>query len=708
MEKYEFSSIFHTDYWPNQYIIFNMKSRFLALRVTSNSVFVIFGVYALMQTTVFFRDSIILGTSAMWDFIPVVVGFLLGTVLPPAVIFGVFLFARAWGFQKVSVRLDSGETLSAGEAERVRSRIIGFKYLVLSVNVLGFTLGYLIDLVASGKLAEILTPHRFIVLLANICAAYVLSSCQTALNNITLASLRDRLGITAIGERKREMPSHQRQIKLTLVLVLYALLVMQYNQRDLTVYHSWSDEVLSSVVRGEVSLSSSGDVYRTLVKERLFRVSTRNPAIADTLMPPWEGGLDQQGKQHAVFFLLLAQMTLICALVQVSVSLEQRSLIQGLTHRIADVVGGGGDLTKRLSLRSMDDFGELAGLVNRLLDEFREIVIRIGSAAERTRKGSVAIDAMLRKTEDLSRQVAEAVTLLRADLEKQVAESRMLADAVSGLQKASVEVKGDTESQHAYIEETSSLMKKMSECIEAVRKQSREAGELTAELALQGKDSGSVVLETRSVIESISESNDKVLGYLGILNKIAADTNLLAMNAAIEAAHAGEKGAGFAVVADEVRNLSATSASQTKAIKELLGTLSARVSDGVEKARSSGKILTELVEGLQNSARVSGEVVRLMDVQADGSKAVGGSLARVVEVSSGIGERMKKQGEKTARMAGQLENALSQISGLVELSNHQVAIVESLEDSFEWMRKEVDENAASINTLHQELGRFRV
>jgi methyl-accepting chemotaxis protein len=258
------------------------------------------------------------------------------------------------------------------------------------------------------------------------------------------------------------------------------------------------------------------------------------------------------------------------------------------------------------------------------------------------------------------------------------------------------------------VAETSAAMAEMAAANDLVRDKSRQAGALTESLSRQGEGGGQAVRETSEAIAGIHHASQEVLQVLGALKKIAADTNLLAMNAAIEAAHAGEKGAGFAVVADEVRKLANTASNQTKTIKDLILAMARQVESGVARAQASGAVLSDLVKGLQDSAQVSQAVVEAMEEQSVRTAGVGDALTQVVGTTGSIQTKMTAQDRTTAEMNETLGRAVEKLSTLIETSQRQAEAVASLEASFAEVRREVDRNAEAAEKLQAEIGRFQV
>ena len=128
-------------------------------------------------------------------------------------------------------------------------------------------------------------------------------------------------------------------------------------------------------------------------------------------------------------------------------------------------------------------------------------------------------------------------------------------------------------------------------------------------------------------------ASKKIADIIGVIDDIAFQTNLLALNAAVEAARAGEQGRGFAVVASEVRNLASRSAGAAKEIKGLIQDSVAKVSDGARLVDQSGKVLGDIVTGVQKVTDVMGEIAASSMEQASGIEQVNKAVTSMDSVT---------------------------------------------------------------------------
>ncbi|MDP3177302.1 MAG: methyl-accepting chemotaxis protein, partial [Spirochaetaceae bacterium] len=580
--------------------------------------------------------------------------------------------------------------------------------LVLVLNLLGFALGFVILTTVELGFGGLFVPSRLVVLCNNLAAGIVYSSAQSALNDLAFARLRERLGIREIGKRRRDLHVTLRQVLMTAGIAVYILMYMQFNTRDATAFHAIETETLRSMASGELSAEEAGGAYRERVLLALPGLAAR-PGFDPASVPlPWESKVSYESMQLRVFLLCMSFILTIAVGAQAVVSLGTRDQVQAIIARIRDVLEGGGDLRTRLSLRSMDEYGELTDLLNRLLDRFRDVVGRISAAAAQTREGASAISRALADAERASSANGKAVLALTASLEAQAAESRGLVGAVEAFRGSAAAVAESVEGQRRFAAETAAAMEEMSANIRSVEALTARSGALTAELSDRGAAGAAAVTDTGAAIAAVESAADGVLKTLGSLSKIAGDTNLLAMNAAIEAAHAGEQGAGFAVVADEVRTLATNAARQTKAIKGLVVAMYDRVRRGVESSGASGEAIRSLSSGIGQAAAISLKIADAMKEQAAGTKSVEDSLVQVVEASDSIKSSVGEQVAETDRMAESLDLALRRLSDLAVSSRSQADAVRALESSYSIVRQEVDSNLAAVQDLDKLLEGFKL
>jgi methyl-accepting chemotaxis protein len=667
----------------------------------------IVGVYILMQIVSYFRDNIILGIGDISALPVTVLGFVAVNVLPPLVLLSVIVYFIALPIQRAAVRLEAGEEPTPEELETTRLRILRFSTVILVVNLLGFVAGYVILQVLTGGAANIVRPDKLVILLSNIAGAGAYATAQSALDNMAFAPLRERLGIYAIGSRRRETRSTRRQMLLSLLLVVYALTFVQFNTRDVATFEEIGSGVLNKVRAGEIAAADAGSAYRAAVGDGLGSFSSRKSIDLAAVSPQWERASTLSGIEQSVFALYFAFLVLVAAGIQLAVSAERRGEIAGLQGRLREVVAGEGDLRARLSLRSMDDFGELTELINRLLDEFTRVVSGIGAQAARTREGADAMSTVLAEAEAVSTKSAEAFLDLKAGIEAEAEQSRRLRDNLGTFRGAVAKVGEAAEANDSFVSGTSSAMEEMASSIESVEGMTRRAGELAEALADKGKQGGSSAREAGVAIREIDEASQAILAATGVLGKISSDTNLLAMNAAIEAAHAGDKGAGFAVVANEVRSLAGHSADETKSIKGQIAEMTEKVSRGVRQVESSGALLAGLGKGLEESAAISREIAAAMGEQAAGTRTVADSLAQVIEASRAIRARMSEQGAETERMSAAFEESLRRLDALAEASHSQAEGLRELKGAFASVREEVERNLEAARELEAATSRFR-
>ncbi len=675
----------------------------LALRVILYSIGMILTIYVLMQVIAYFRDNAILGISTLVDLPGYVMGFIAVYVLPPMVLCGGLLYLFARPLEKTLDRLRAGERIDAKEAERTRLRMLGFSRVLYVLNAVGFVLGYVILVIIEDSPSGLLTPFRLLILVSNVSASVMYASSQAALSNVAFGELRDRLQLREMGNRKREMSRAKRQVLVGMTVVVYALSFMEFNLDMADKYNTLAIETMSAQINGEIGADEAARRFRDGIPSVLPSVRSRARYDAAEVPIPWTVPGHSYRMRWTSFLLHAFFMLAIAALIHATTAYEVREQMKAMRDRLRDVLDGKGDLRKRLVIRSLDEYGEQTELVNRLLSRFHDMAVRITSAALETREVAKAIDATLRDAEEASETAGKNVVSLAESLVTEADSSRELTKALESFREAAESVGKAIEEQRLFADTTAAAMEEMSANIRSVETMTSRSGALTEELSRRGEEGAKAVVETGAAIDEIETSAEGVLRVLRSLSKISGDTNLLAMNAAIEAAHAGSSGAGFAVVADEVRKLAGNATRETKAIKDLLSVMTDRVRRGVETSKVSGASLSGLSEGISQAASISSEIASAMREQGKGTEDVEKSIELLRLAGETIRSRMDEQDGRTREMERTLTLALERLSALAESSRAQADAMKAMGESFGAVRAVADRNLAAAKALENTL-----
>lgn len=685
-----------------------MKNKHLALRVTSQSLLMILGVYVVMQVFTYFKDNLILGLSGLSALPRLVVSFIGYNVLPPMLVMGTVIFILALRIQRVALRLEAGESISIEEIERTRTRLLRFSAVVLASNIIGFAAGFVLMLIIRGKGHEILYPYRLVILVSNLAGSVIYAAAQTSLHNMAFADIRERLEIREIGTRKRERSTTTRQLVTSICMALYVVTFIQFNVRDAAEYDLIGDTLYTQVVTGSIAPEDADGEFRRLLGQGMGTFISRSDVDLSLVPLPWERPDSATTRQQGVFFLYVIFILSVTAGVQLIISLDFKDQISSINKRIVDVLDGGGDLRLRLNIRSMNDMGELTESINRLLDRFHLVARNIGVTAIQTRDAAKAIDRELVHSEELSLKTRNAVLSLETSLYMQANVTKGFVSSLRAFRDSVTQAADAGNVQRHFIAETSASMEEMAASIHSISTMTERAGSLSAELSERGASGGQAVKDSRTAMDDIDAAAKEVLGVLSALSKIAADTNLLAMNAAIEAAHAGERGQGFAVVAAEVRNLATKAADRTKAIKELIATMGHKVGKGIQRVDASDQVLVRIVNGIGESASISKEIAEAAKEQAIGTNAVLDAISKAVGSSESMASLMAHQSSQSDDIAKSLESVLNQLESLASVASEQSQQVKALEASFSAVRREVDANLLAVGSLDDEMRRFKV
>jgi methyl-accepting chemotaxis protein len=365
------------------------------------------------------------------------------------------------------------------------------------------------------------------------------------------------------------------------------------------------------------------------------------------------------------------------------------------------------DLRGRISIISIDELGSVSGMVNAFCFALSTSVAGLKSA-----QGSLSgLGEELRKTADDS---AGAVAQISANVGRAREKTRFQSESVIQSSSAVEEIAKNIESlegliasQASSVAEASASIEEMVGNIGSVTASIDRMAEQFGELLAAAEEGRATQAASRSRIEQISARSEALLEANKVISTIASQTNLLAMNAAIEAAHAGDAGRGFSVVADEIRRLAETSAGQSKTIRNELAQVQKAIQEVVASSSDSERSFERVAERIGETDALVHEIQQAMLEQKEGSAQVLEALRSMNDISAQVktGSAEMSAGNRTVlEEIERLREATADIKGsMEEMTIGAFGIADSARKVSEMAKGTME----TIDTMDEALGFFK-
>ncbi len=400
-------------------------------------------------------------------------------------------------------------------------------------------------------------------------------------------------------------------------------------------------------------------------------------------------------KDLTLFILAFGLLTpIITIFVAFFLSRDITRPIKFISRSLADLAEGKGDLNSGIEYKSGDETGILASNFNRFLASLADTIREAGEAGKGIGNTGELLKLSAQEVKDSVRIIERAINELDAQAGAQEESVGATANAVRGINAGIERLAHRTEDQSATVVESSSAIEEMVGNIKSVSENlDRSALQYdklvsaarTGRERLNGVDDQIRLVQGQS--QALEEANEAI-------NAIASQTNLLAMNAAIEAAHAGDAGKGFSVVADEIRKLAENAASWSKEISQNLVTMHDQIASAVTTSGGANEAFEHIEDLVKTVNEIARELGQAMDEQSAGSSEVLKALAAMQDISTEILDASKE-------MARNSQEILTEVDRLSSSTVHLAQSVEGIKQE-SLQIAEVSEQTATLSQENEE------
>jgi len=440
------------------------------------------------------------------------------------------------------------------------------------------------------------------------------------------------------------------------------------------------------------SLISAFDAVEELIKEDMELSENKMKSVA----------------QAGLFSILIS--TGIGLLVAFIVALLVSGQFSKAIKKIADFAGNiaSGDFTGKAEIHSKDELGGMADSLDSIVFSLGTMMKEVKDIGNKVNSTSLDLASNMEQTASSVNQISSHIESIKKVIINQASSVDESSASIEEVVRNIDSLNNQITNQSTSVNESSAAVEEMVSNIKSITQNIGKMEERFKDLQEAAGSGRQMLNKTSKTVQNISEQSQALLDTNKVISGIAAQTNLLAMNAAIEAAHAGDAGRGFAVVASEIRSLAEDTSKKSKDVDSFLKQLKQQIETMVDASKKSQDSFQTVEDNINTVAEISTEVKQSMEEQSSGSSQVLEALSEINSITEEVknGSEEMKTGSQTV-----LEemNRLSQNSTEAKESISEIVQgIDEINSSMQHISEITEQNKESASTLEDRMAQLKL
>jgi methyl-accepting chemotaxis protein len=465
------------------------------------------------------------------------------------------------------------------------------------------------------------------------------------------------------------------------------------------------NDTLKTLETGIPNIGENNDRFFTSYPFYVGEVKTAYTVLSSVPSPDVFAAITQM-TQFTIIIAVIIVLVAIVIIFLVSSNIAHRIVLVG--EAMKDIAEGEGDLTKRLHILSQDEIGVMGGFFNQTMEKIQNLVVNIKARTVTLSDIGNELASNMTETAAAINQITSNIQSIKDSVVNQSNSVNQTNTSMQGID-ANIEKLGElVDKQTSSVSQSSSAVEEMLANIQSVTQTLVKNADNVQNLAEASEVGRNGIQDVSADIQQIARESEGLLEINSVMENIASQTNLLSMNAAIEAAHAGEAGKGFAVVADEIRKLAESSGEQSKTISTVLK----KIKDSIDKiTRSTDAVLNKfeaIDSGVKTVSDQEENIRNAMEEQSAGSQQILEAISQLNELTGMVktsSQEMQTNSAEVITESKNLGNITEEVSGGM---NEMATGADQINIAVTRVNEISTHNKENIDTLVSEVSKFKV